>query len=84
MVKEDKKQTGAQDSFEAGLQQILDAGPDKNPSGKSRKPLYTSALIFEAKKKSKQIKVVELLIRIAGVIAVAGLLFYFAVRIAYL
>ena len=84
MVKEDKNQVGTEEPFEAGLQEILDAGPNKNPSRKSPKPLYTSAIVFETKKKSKKIKVVELLIRIGAVIAVIGLLFHFAVRIAYL
>lgn len=84
MVKEDENLTVTAEPFETGLQEILDAGPDKNPSRKPQQSLYTTAIIYEKKKKSKRIKILEVLIRIGAVVAVIGLLFHFAARIASL
>ena len=84
MVKEDKKPVQDNDPFEDGLRTILDAGPDKNPKKKSQVKPYTTALVFEQKKREKKNRVLEIVIRVAGVLALIGLLYHFAVRIASL
>jgi hypothetical protein len=84
MVKQDKKPVEDPDPFEDGLRTILDAGPDKNPKKKSQVKPYTTAILFEQKKKEKKSRVLEMVIRIVGVLALIGLLYHFAVRIASL
>lgn len=84
MVQEDKKPVVDHDPFEDGLRTILDAGPDKNPKKKLPVKPYTTAILFEQKKKERKNRVFEMLIRIVGVIGLIALLYHFAMRIASL
>jgi hypothetical protein len=69
-----------QDPFESQLNEILDSGPSEEIVPENRNPVPPNRIKVPQKKRSSTR--VELLIRIAGGIALLALLLGFALRIA--